>query len=130
PPPPPCRNPFSGGPSILGGLGRAGRRVRSDRKRGVPQEADPTDGHSGRLDVHNSLDERMFGSCDDRGDLVRQRTGSELLEFTHVPVLNTTWTQRDRMREAVAIGHQLVEISALLDVTIPHEVPASVALVD
>src|SRR5262245_66049481 len=34
------------------------------------------------------------------------------------------------MREAVAIGHQLVESSALVDVPIPHEVPASVAPVD
>ena len=86
-------NRFSEGPCILGGLGGAGRRVRSDRKRGVPQEADPTDGHSGRLDVHNRLDERMFGGCDNRGDLVRQRTGGEFLEFAHVPVLNTTWTE-------------------------------------
>src|SRR5262245_17330063 len=31
------------------------------------------------------------------------------------------------MRKAVAIGHQLVESSALVDVPIPHEVPASVA---
>ena len=61
---------------------------------------------------------------------MRQRSGGELLEFTHVPVLNTIWTQRDRMRETVAIGHQLVESSALVDVTIPHEVPASVAPVD
>ena len=60
------------------------RRVRSHRKRGVPQEADPTDGHSGRLDVHNRLDERMFGDCDDRGDLVRQRSGGEFLEFAHI----------------------------------------------
>src|SRR5262249_43546532 len=34
------------------------------------------------------------------------------------------------MREAVTIGHQLVESSALVDVSIPHEVPASVAPVD
>ena len=34
------------------------------------------------------------------------------------------------MREAVAIGHKLVESSALVDVPIPHEVPASVAPVD
>src|SRR5215470_10963742 len=34
------------------------------------------------------------------------------------------------MREAVAIGHQLVESSALVDVPIPHEVPAFVAPVD
>src|SRR5262245_1623190 len=34
------------------------------------------------------------------------------------------------MREAVAIGHKLVESSALIDVSIPHEVPASVAPLD
>ena len=34
------------------------------------------------------------------------------------------------MREAVAIGHQLVEGSALGDVPIPYEVPESVAAVD
>src|SRR5262245_45817648 len=34
------------------------------------------------------------------------------------------------MREAVAIGHQLDESSALIDVPIPHEVPASVAPLD
>ncbi len=34
------------------------------------------------------------------------------------------------MRETVAIGHQLVESSALVDVPIPHKVPKSVALVD
>src|SRR5499426_4317396 len=34
------------------------------------------------------------------------------------------------MQEAVAIGHQRVESSALLDVPIPHEVPAPVAPVD
>ena len=85
-----CLNRFSEAPCILGGLGSAGCRVRSDRKRGVPQEADPTDGHSGRLDIHNRLNERMFGGCDDRGDLVRQRSRGELFEFTHVPVLNTT----------------------------------------
>src|SRR5215510_6957997 len=125
-----CLNRFSEGPCILGGLGSACRRVGSNRKRGVPQEADPTNGHSGRLDVHNHLDEWMFGGCNDRGDLVWQRNGGEFLYFAHVPVLNTTWTERDRMREAVAIGHQLVESSALIDVTIPHEVPASVAPVD
>jgi hypothetical protein len=34
------------------------------------------------------------------------------------------------MRETVAIGHQLVEGSALVDVSIPHEVPEPVAPVD
>ena len=88
-----CLNRFSEGPCILGGLGSAGRRVRSDRKRGVPLEADRTDGHSGRFHVHNRLDERMFGGCDDRGNLVRQRRGGKFLEFSHVSLLNTTWTQ-------------------------------------
>src|SRR5262249_34075108 len=44
--------------------------------------------------------------------------------------LNTIRMQRDRMREAVAIGHQFIESSALLDVPIPHEVPESVPPVD
>src|SRR5215813_15481095 len=34
------------------------------------------------------------------------------------------------MQEAFAIGHQVVESNALVDVPIPHDVPASVAPVD
>src|SRR5262245_13153008 len=72
----------------------------------------------------------MLGGCDYGGGLARQRSDGEFFELAHVPVLNTIWMQRDRMREAVAIGHQFIESTALLDVPIPHEVPESLPPVD
>ena len=115
--------------SVLSRLSRTGCRMRPGGKRRVSQDNDPTDSHARRLDIHHSLYERVLGRGYDPSDFIGQASRSERLELAYVAFLDAARAERNRMRVAVAVGHQFVELGPFLDIAIPDEVQESMPAV-
>src|SRR5690348_15697364 len=115
------------GPAVGSGLGRARRRVRADRERGVADQADPAECPPGHRDVVDDLHERLGHPGHDLGDGRGELPAGGAPHDGDGPVPGRAGRQRHRPADPVPPGHQLVECLALGHVDVPDEVDQPLA---